>query len=355
MNKINPIQDENIRVTAGGIFLRAPRRPFPWWGPFDAIDAFGRMWIITGLYQLACLFWIAGSQFNLINIGERGAADSILPEFGLSLLILVIMAALFIATGTGLLLRRSWCIGLLRASLVLTTLFLVVFFLFLIREQYPNTDDITVVVFFMLPVFIAWMEILSAIWMFWHEPGVRYYFEFTKTSDLESRIYRTTDRFGRVVAALGVALGLCMLCSIISSFAYGGDVMGAVVVFGFLFAIFFSIGWLLKDGANFARIALLVIVVLSLCVWILLITALVLVTISLGVNFRGRVEPSSVAIPAFSILPAIFFAVELVRYLRSNKMKAWCGIGKYTPPWQAQVDLLQEQENAQQPEITPGE
>ena len=38
------------------------------------------------------------------------------------------------------------------------------------------------------------------------------------------------------------------------------------------------------------------------------------------------------------------FLFEIFRYFGSDKAKAWCGTGDYTPPWQAQVDFIEQRE-----------
>ena len=107
MNKQLVPHDENVRVTEDGIFLRAPRRPFPWWGPFDATDAIGRFLLFTGLSFLAGLFSIGAVPYVINELRLYDEAGLIF-----ALAVFAAVAILFAAMGLGILLRHRWGIFL---------------------------------------------------------------------------------------------------------------------------------------------------------------------------------------------------------------------------------------------------
>ena len=52
---------------------------------------------------------------------------------------------------------------------------------------------------------------------------------------------------------------------------------------------------------------------------------------------EGSVGLFGLTIPAYILF-------EMLRFLRTDKAKAWCGAGPYEPPWALQLGIIEERE-----------
>jgi len=65
-------------------------------------------------------------------------------------------------------------------------------------------------------------------------------------------------------------------------------------------------------------------------------------------GFPFNVEASDIVgilVPLFGLLIPAYICFELFRFFRTDKAKAWCGVGEYTPPWKYQVEAVMQREN----------
>ena len=51
------ITEDIVKDARGALHIKAPRRPFPWWGPSNPTDAIGRVLLFLGLWFLSWLFF----------------------------------------------------------------------------------------------------------------------------------------------------------------------------------------------------------------------------------------------------------------------------------------------------------
>jgi len=127
------LTEAGVRAREGVMSFRAEERPFPWWGPFDAADAFGRTFVLLGLACLAVIFALILNFEELVYVSYSGRirTDELLGLIS-AVAIILCVAGFFAAMGAGLLLRRQWAVIMFRSLLVIAAIPTVFFSIFLL-------------------------------------------------------------------------------------------------------------------------------------------------------------------------------------------------------------------------------
>ncbi|TET38522.1 MAG: hypothetical protein E3J72_03270 [Planctomycetota bacterium] len=168
------------------------------------------------------------------------------------------------------------------------------------------------------------------------------------------------------VFSLGVALviGLLIYIRIIwryeilraeggSSFGYPGFVeyykssdTGSVIVLLGLVIMLAGAGFRRKSNKARITLAALVLLLMPLCFAGSIVEFVR--EVGAGIRYSYNIEFSDVvrmALPLFALLIPTYILFEVWRYLLSDKARAWCGVGEYTPPWKYQVEEIKRKES----------
>ena len=333
---------ENILSTSHGIMIRAPLRPFPWWGPFNASDAIGRAFLLLGL-------WGIGGIFLLIAHDLLGEASTILDlpdDLRKHPLYLVCLgAAFFCAVGAGMLYRERWAIVGFKFFTIAAWPMLVMF----LPPQWLEKDGssrareeyiaMLLSIECLIALAFAWV---APFWRYFGEKHVRWEFDFVRYDLVADNDFATTKRFGGAAALTGVALALAASAETV---VIAANRLAQIFVAGcFAFAAaLIAAGLLFRAKNNGGRQMLLLLVPVA------AVAAILYPLWSLGGVFSAmrkgaaqpaRVDQLAIFVLMFGLLIPAYVFVEIGRYLMSEKAKAWCGVGEYSPPWQTQLDQI---------------
>ncbi|MHC4662796.1 MAG: hypothetical protein ACYS8W_14030 [Planctomycetota bacterium] len=346
--------DGDIVSIRGSVFVRAPKRPFPWWGSFDATNAIGRSFLLFGLVWLGSLFvrmlllrdsdpWQTQPYYSrregifdiwlVLNIGETG---------------------LLIAAGMGILLRKNIGILMMRIFVIWLPLKLLYLMLRPFFRYGGFPDEIIGLVVISITAYMTFVGTIAvALWLYFKKAPARYEFGYIDIRYVKRGTWGPTRIFGYAVGAVGIAPILLSLAILITLATAGGsDEPIPILIFLGLFAFGIALsvsGFCFSSGLNGGRIAIRVIAFVAL---IFLVILFVLFLIS------RTFTPSSIAVmPAFQLagsgagllaFGATFYVLlEIVRYLRSERARAWCGYGSYIPPWTEQIKAAEAMEESE--------
>ncbi|MHC4660579.1 MAG: hypothetical protein ACYS8W_02700 [Planctomycetota bacterium] len=412
------------------LYIKAPARPFPWWGEFNLPDAVGRAFLIAAL---ACISFSAIGIMSRTRIYNAAALSLIavpfLFAFGLSFI------------------YRSWVSTLIIGILLVLMGAFVTLSVF--RYAYYSIDAMAVPEKYMQyrrsiegdPIFgfvyresvlnlipriavyiFLFFGMVAPLWRCWNRNHVYYYFSHVRADTLENGLFDTVAMYGSAMILLGAAAFLSgiiisfggvdwgmiyrrditvfhfeyaaiflsvLICAVIAAFwklRLSIIVCGLFAVFGFSIAVLAGWGyiilpiwasphgwtrWEIWDGFSFVILGLITLVP----AFIILLGA---IAFRKGLNY-GRLwlhagivtAIITIALWAFRI-PIVYFSrellvpgnkfeiydfgfvlyslfkfavpgyilLEMIRFLRSAKALAWCGVGEYVPPWERQLDEI---------------
>jgi hypothetical protein len=339
--------DENIRVTEKGISIRAPKRPFPWWGPFDACDAIGRFMVILVLSLLASITLSILSE--LVSLGSTPAIMSdALKDLSFAIITSIFILAMLMIPALGMLFRKKWSIVYIKVLLILISTFVVftVVFNFFVREG----DDFVIGACVMPAILIMWLGIALNLWLFLSDPHTLYYFSPVPLKKLEKNPFSTTKRMIIPILASAISVLTGISCFIVLPLThprrYSFSENAWPILWGSISVIAFLIlapAFLKRWKAT--RLIFLTDLVLLLIVTIITIGGLILITyvdrnIFGGPGFDRELQIDSLTIIIF-FAPWLYIIFELFRYIRTDRFRAWCRLEKnYVPPWKKQIEAF---------------
>ncbi|MHC4662802.1 MAG: HEAT repeat domain-containing protein [Planctomycetota bacterium] len=212
---LDQLSGGSIKDQSKEINMRAPKRPFPWWGPFDAADAVGRTMLLLCLCALAGLF--AASVVFIMQFRPDGWFWEVeVVGYGAIFAIIVACGGFFGAMGAGILLGKNWGSVLFKTILVLATL-----------TQFVLTVMMSLALAIMPSGNVAYLKLLSPVslaasallyfgtvyplWRYWGECHVRYNFGFVSQEELTDGLYNSTRRFARAMIFLGIVFAAAAL------------------------------------------------------------------------------------------------------------------------------------------------
>ncbi len=359
------ITEDIIRSKDGGLWLRAPRKPFPWWGSFHPVNSIGRILLLVSLWFLALLFSIIVAALESWN---RPGTSELMVAF----LILLIPLVTSFTAGSGILMRKTWGIGSLRILLTVLSIFIwlgiTIMFGSLLNEafdeRYYYYRSLDSEFFFPLILLVlSFFGIIIPLWGYFRAPHVRYEFDFVPLSRIDRNVGKSAIRFAFSFLVAGIFQVSIILFTVMEEPRFfrilGGNWIikvypVAVLVAGLLIIIFApAFAW----KSNAGRMGLLV-----LC-WVQIILMIVLLVSFLydAVSFQRLLSPSSIGNPELVFLILIIFGIaiasfvffEIRRYLSSDRAKAWCWKVVYIPPWRKQIKVADLQPVADTPRPKP--
>ncbi len=322
------ITEDIYRDPSGKIWLRAPKRPFPWWEPINAPDAFGRTTVLISLWLLQAVtifytdlirspFTQAFPAYIRIIIFGIGAALPFLPFW----------------IGFALLLRREDIWGY-----YVTGAFFVFMFGITLSFSLPfnlmRWDSSGHEFFLILPGITGVILICYPLYAFWRKAQASYYFLFTKYESVRKNIFHATRRFGIVLIGAGILLPLFGLWlqlpvsgkdntpwfwrSVGYSVLAGGVLCGMPLIVG---------GFFFMRGKNWARnlVRFFGIPVYCLAVAVFYVMS------------KPDIKGLAVFSLVFGVLIIGYVFFEFYRFMSSNKARSYCGVGEYIPPWDKQL------------------
>ncbi|TET39128.1 MAG: hypothetical protein E3J72_01255 [Planctomycetota bacterium] len=417
-------KDEAYDVLAGLAGAGNRGRPFPWWGPFDAVDVIGRTILLMALTFLASLFVIG---VTVLQAGPGRGMPRGIEMIALIFPVVMLLAevGLFVAIGAGVLFRREWAITLFKILLVLICIplfivgivLLVLVGLALLAVIRGPGGALFLLAGFGLCV-LYFFGIVMPLWRFWKTREVRYNFVFVPCRTVQVGLFENTRRFGTTLILSGLAM---LIVSTLFDFGLWGSFVARrilnvkdptafvrsivllsaatflpalIIAMGYrtvtlvlglaalavanigsafvilrqledraeflpvvflLFFIFLSSAmgfWLLaagigyRQGADSARVALQGVAVAG---FALIAGAVILGFVFSAMRFdKSEVlmmnlgEIAGMLVPMFQMVVPVYVLFEIFRYFRSDKAKAWCGAGKYAPPWKWQLEHVRE-------------
>jgi len=230
---------DDIIEKPDGLHLRAPRKPFPLWGPFDAVDAIGRSLLLWGLLGVAGLFLQIqyNHEFQILQAGNELNLNTFLKleaSFCLAHMLLGVIS------GAGILYRKRIGVlalfaqvGIYLIALAAAIIFAVMLLWALIENgpdvwsfyEYPaylkEYSDTPKLVFVNFPLVSGLSFLLFAIpvaaFICWRKPSFRYEFSHVHRPKLEHGQWDGTKLFG----ALWLVLGTGMLLIVYQAAIYG--------------------------------------------------------------------------------------------------------------------------------------
>ncbi|MHC4662799.1 MAG: hypothetical protein ACYS8W_14045 [Planctomycetota bacterium] len=334
------------------LFLRADEHPFPWWGPFDVTNTIGRIMILVGLWGLSYIF-VAGIAMMQ---GQLDANYNML----LFALLLIIITAVMTAGGAGILIRKKWGIGGLRIVLVLLTMLLVILtaseltngskFFRISTYSYDLLEITPISILYVLIYAFIFPATVLPLWLYFRSPHILHEFESTADAMAHARLYNTTKRFGLAVALWGIIL-MPFSITLFSQIAF--TPLSEVFVINLYLIILFVSGFAaLCAGMGFwaslnkARRILLFVIVLIMALTAVAFAFISVETVRELISRRFRLRSlmliARIPFAFFGLIILEFIFFEILRYLKSAKAKAWCGVGKYEQPWKTKVDWIKD-------------
>ncbi|MHC4662801.1 MAG: hypothetical protein ACYS8W_14055 [Planctomycetota bacterium] len=337
MSPLDPTRPKFALASQGivGDKITAPQRPFPWWGEFDAVNAIGRTILLVGLWALGNATFIM--LIDSPDLTFLKGADFTKPaNFNLTYSILA--AVICLPTGPALLFRQRWGIIGLRFVLIVSVFWL------------PGSA----------PFFAAYLipGVLAPLFMLWSAAHIKYEFQYVHHSTVGKSLDTYPRFFGISTLYLGaysivVTIIICSRPGQQGIFGKFGPVtetlfisiIGAAAVI----LIISSLAFILRR--DWGRITLIAVLPVPFLLFLLDI-----IVKSAGMFYEAGQPKAAMAtmrklhafVLAFGALVIIYAMMEIVRYLLSDKVKAFCRAGEYSPPWATQLEMLKlrdEEEN----------
>jgi hypothetical protein len=221
------LSELGIRAQETVLSIRAEERPFPWWGPFDVVDAIGRALAILGLACLSVIFALILNFEEIVYVSYSGRIrpDDLLG-FITAVAVTLCVAGFFAAMGAGILLRRQWAVIMFRSLLVMVAIPVAfgALFLFLMALFSPMLRmDASGVVYSLAGCFvllIIFFFLLGQLWRFWNAWHVKYSLGYVPVRSLDEGLFDTTRRFARSLPRIGIAL---IIIAAIAEFGLWGE------------------------------------------------------------------------------------------------------------------------------------
>jgi hypothetical protein len=320
--------DQDTIEKEDGLKVRRPRTPFPFWGPFDSVNAIGRSILLISLFGLACFFMI-------VVIGSRDY------YFGLdgkpfTKLAFILAGVILITIIRGDIFWLLFTIDLLDASTLTAKIRYLLAFL-------PGLFGILTC--------LCSIPIMIIISM--RKPAVSYQFEHVPLSRLENGMWESTRAFGVLVVLMGIgllsmwALNEIMIEILLNSdelryhSAYYGIILPIIIVVSILAALLLAGGILLLMHHNAGRI---IIICYLFFFWLVLIIMFCSAIARSpfhreSLTYETPVENLIIySVMAFGFLVFTYVLLEIKRHLSSPKVIAWCRKGTYVPEWEKQIE-----------------
>ncbi|TET32478.1 MAG: hypothetical protein E3J72_19640 [Planctomycetota bacterium] len=368
---------EDIVNKPDGMHIRAPRKPFPWWGPFDAVDAIGRAMLAFGLLGLSGLF--LQIQYNdMFNLLLAKAAINLDTFLKLEAYLCIALMLLGVISGIGILYRKRFGLIALFAQsglYIFIVLGVAVFFAialirglfagdpqsyyFMNRYSYYLAEftDTGKLVFINFPVMVGSLflalAVPGALFVCWRKACLKYEFSHVHLPKLEHGQWDGTRLFGILWLVLGTGIVLIIYQTVIYRMTYYFETERWVSYTITGIAMFlFAIGALMVTGgilflrrSNVGRVILRSIVFAFIVLLAVVFSALVFVVPQTG-------------LPAFEVVTLFIFITfglfvlgyalfEVRRYFSCPKVMAWCWKGEYTPPWKRMIEQYKINKNTE--------
>ncbi|MHC4660936.1 MAG: hypothetical protein ACYS8W_04545 [Planctomycetota bacterium] len=349
---MNSAEGEIIRKAEGDI-IRAPRRPFPWWGPFDSTNALGRAIVLWGLMGLTGLF-VATLGIVETRKDVLGFVTQKQYEITSKDIVYAVYSVFAIAAGMGILLRKRW--GVFIVKFMIITIAVAWFFATgtMISKMISIRMDIVKMIIMILPMLVGYtilfLAIPFSIWGYWKKPGIRYEFKSIEIAKLRNSEFDTTKQFANLVILLGIALCLGAyqtgILHILFGFPDDKKFIVLLILIGLLVAGLLPLlgGYFYRKGNNTGRRILRALAVLGIIVWtgLLLFFLFGVGMLSKSSDYRPIQILSLGGLMTFFCIVFVYVFFELFRYLGCRKAMAWCKRGYYKPPWEKQIAQIHE-------------
>jgi hypothetical protein len=367
--------DEDIIEKPDGLHVRASRKPFPWWGPFDAVDAIGRSLLLWGLLGLSGLFLVFLFMDNFDLLLSENAIN---PETFLRIQgdLCLFHMLLGIVSGIGILYRRRFGllvlfaqVGLYFIALAVAIFFVAVSVWRLIENgpdawhyyDYPaylkEYSDTAKLFFINIPLLVGLPLLLFAIPVAiiscWRKPSFRYEFSHVPLAKLESGQWDGTRLFGIFWLVFGTGILLIVYQAALYGMMYYLGIKGwvsyvfwGVTLFVLALGIMMIVGSILfLKRSNTGRVILRSIIFAFIVLLAVVFSVLVFVVPQTGLPAFETV--TLFIFITFGLFVLGYALFEVRRYFSCPKVMAWCGKGEYTPPWKPMIEQYKISKNTE--------
>ncbi|MHC4661269.1 MAG: hypothetical protein ACYS8W_06230 [Planctomycetota bacterium] len=315
--------------------IGAGKRPIRWWGPFDAGDALGRISLALGVWLIGIL---AHAAMDSPDFRSNDILDFVTMLFVTAFLMLPVLS------GIGILAKKYWGVIYFRLTIGLLALPAFFFFIAVLAEEYMF--ELQGIGLMCVPFLFSFYH----LWTYWKANHVRYQFTYLRHRHVEKDLFRTTKGagtpFGLLLFELPIAAAIWT--NMVSEGDPDNDMLTASIIVGLLFGIFVAVsGFAFRARVYAGRICMItasVILLAGHALFSVIATAnqVTLVQKAPALKMTSMIMETSVgvfglAIPAYALF-------EMLRFLLSDKVKAWCRVGTYTPPWREQLRIIEERE-----------
>ncbi|MHC4662795.1 MAG: hypothetical protein ACYS8W_14025 [Planctomycetota bacterium] len=347
-----------IRKTDGALTVRAPEQPFPWWGPFNGIDAIGRAVLLIGLSNL--VYALANFVFIRSQMGQRGSSFPLGDYYWIYFTLHLLGAVSRIPAGAGILLRKSWGVRILKLALYYS----VIDFLCI-----PVYMAVRYGGFFNFPTILTHAFLiytfLFPLWRWLRLPSTRYGFEHVSVNELEMTQEAGGILFGSTVARIGLWMVLqssAYLFSILNFYRSNRIISfwSIMYITGFFLGIFVIVSGIMYKRKKRGRRTRLQIYAFMILGMLAAVAVYMLATFNLSpynLGMMGIETITMISARVFYLLGVGYVVFEAIRYLRSGAAKAFCRAGWHVPDWKEQIRAAVTMEEAlrKEPPAAPGE
>ncbi|MHC4662797.1 MAG: hypothetical protein ACYS8W_14035 [Planctomycetota bacterium] len=339
---------EDVIDSPRGKFVRSPRKPFPWWGPFNGVEAIGRSVLLFGLVGLGALFIGLLTKQTIVE-GGPFAGMRIQPTISLAEIIGILFTICLIGAGSGILLRKNWGIVFLKILLVVFAVVLGIFIVFSLYGLLRSPGGFLLAFPSMGGMALALLAMIFSLWRYWSYPSVRYEFGHVRINELKNTSQKTSILFGVTVGLYGLAWALISSQFILVGFLGGVFMLIILTLIGISVMIAIG-GFLYQKRSNGGRIIL---IVMSGIGMLLMFASIIFAMAMLGFSPQNTMSTplpilASGAHTLFHLLSLCYVLFEIIRFMLTDKAKAWTRRGRYIPPWMEQIKTAEAMEEAEQ-------